>query len=214
MTTIGKITEQIYRAYNGGNPSDDAEITKEDIKLLVGQSINKFLKSEYFNVNRKMDGDYFPPHAMISTYEITSGLAVYETSKARVKLPVFPISLPRNMGVWSVSPVGDSDQQYIPLQSGQYTLLSSQDILQYLDNQVGYYVDGQYIIFTSNITASPFNVSQLKVRLLTVDATVLDDYDYIPIPADMEDIVIKDVLQFLGVVPKVVDKVTDSNTQL
>ena len=28
------------------------------------------------------------------------------------------------------------DQQYIPIQSGQNTLLSSQDVLQYLDNQV------------------------------------------------------------------------------
>ena len=214
MTTIGKITEQIYRIYSGGNPSDDAEITKSDIKLLVGQSINKFLKSEYFNVNRKMDGSYFPPHAMISTYKITTGLATYETSKAKVKLPIFPISLPRDMGVWSVSPVGDADQQYIPLQSGQYTLLSSQDVLKYLDYQTGYYVDGQYLIFTKDITASPFNVSQLKVRLLTVDATVLDDYDYVALPADMEDVVIKDVLQFLGVVPKLVDKVSDSNNQL
>jgi hypothetical protein len=214
MTTIGKITEQIYRIYSGGNPSDDAEITKSDIKLLVGQSINKFLKSEYFNVNRKMDGSYFPPHAMISTYTITSGLATYETSKAKVKLPIFPISLPRDMGVWSVSPIGDADQQYIPLQSGQYTLLSSQDVLKYLDYQTGYYVDGQYLIFTKDITASPFNVSQLKVRLLTVDATVLDDYDYVALPADMEDVVIKDVLQFLGVVPKLVDKVSDSNNQL
>tara|TARA_R110002050_G_C8788119_1_gene501828 strand:- start:233 stop:871 length:639 start_codon:yes stop_codon:yes gene_type:complete len=212
MTTIGKITEQIYRVYSGGNPSDDSEITKSEIKSLVSQSINKLLKSEYLGVNRK-DGDYFPPHSMISTYNVGS-ISTYETVKARAKLPVVPISLPRDMGVWSVSTSGDADQQYIPLQSGQYTLLSSQDVLQHLDNQVGYYVDGQYLIFTKDITQSPYSCSTLKVRLLTIDATTLDDYDIVQIPADMEDGVIKDVLQFLGVVPKVVDKVSDSNNQV
>jgi hypothetical protein len=212
MTTIGKITEQIFRLYSGGNPSDDAEITKSEIKILVGQSINKLLKAEHLGINRK-DGDYFPPHAMISTYSVGT-ISAYETTKARVKLPVYPISLPKNMGVWSVAPSGDADQQYIPIQSGQNTLLSSQDVLQYLDNQVGYYVDGLYLIFTKNITASPFNVSELKVRLLTVDATVLGDFDYVALPADMEDVVIKDVLQLLGAIPKVVDKVSDSNNQV
>ena len=212
MTTIGKITEQIYRIYSGGNPSDDSEITKREIKSLVSQSINKLLKSEYLGVNRK-DGDYFPPHSMISTYSVGS-ISTYETVKARAKLPVVPISLPRDMGVWSVSTSGDADQQYIPLQSGQYTLLSSQDVLQHLDNQVGYYVDGQYLIFTKDITQSPYSVSTLKVRLLTIDATTLDDYDIVQIAADMEDAIVKDVLQFLGVVPKVVDKVSDSNNQV
>jgi len=150
---------------------------------------------------------------MISTYSVGT-ISTYETSKARVKLPVYPISLPKNMGVWSVAPSGDADQQYIPIQSGHNTLLSSQDVLQYLDNQVGYYVDGLYLIFTKNITASPFNVSTLKVRLLTVDATVLGDFDYVALPADMEDVVIKDVLQLLGAIPKVVDKVSDSNNQV
>ena len=43
---------------------------------------------------------------------------------------------------------------------------------------------------------------------------LLDDYDIVQIAADMEDAIIKDVLQFLGVVPKVVDKVSDSNNQV
>ena len=65
-----------------------------------------------------------------------------------------------------------------------------------------------------DITQSPHSVSTLKVRLLPIDATTLDDYDIVQIAADMEDAIIKDVLQFLGVVPKVVDKVSDSNNQV
>jgi hypothetical protein len=212
MTTIGKITEQIYRLYNGGNPSDDAEITKEEVKLLVGQSVNKLLKVEHLTVN-KASGDQFPPHTMISTHTISS-VATHETNKAKATLPVYPISLPRNMGVWAVGASGDADQQYIPIQSGQFTLLRSQDVLQFLDDQVGYYVEGRDIIFTKDITASPYNVSSLKAKLLVVDATTLGEYDYLAIPAEMEDTVIKDVLQMLGAVKPVTDKVSDANNTI
>ena len=220
MITLGKLTEQIFRLYNSGNPSADSQVTKQEINVLVGQSVNKLLKVEHMGVNIKSYNDMFPPHTMISTYTITNtgsgqsgNLDTYETSKSRALLPVHPISLPRNMGVWSVSPIGDGDQQYIPIQSGQYSLVNSQDVLQYLDNQVGYYVDGRYIIFTKDITASPFNVTSLKVRLLVVDATVLGPYDYVPLPADMEDMVIKDVLKTLSVMPEKEDVVIDNNKQ-
>lgn len=219
MITLGKLTEQIFRLYNSGNPSADSQVTKQEINVLVGQSVNKLLKVEHMGVNMQSN-DMFPPHTMISTYTITNtgdgqsdNLDTYETTKARALLPVHPISLPRNMGVWSVSPEGDGDQQYIPIQSGQYSLVNSQDVLQYLDNQVGYYVDGRYIIFTKDITAEPFEVNTLKVRLLVVDATVLGPYDYVPLPADMEDAVIKDVLKTLSVMPEKEDVVIDNNKQ-
>ena len=46
MITIGKITDQILKLYSGGDPSDDKELSRGDIKLLVGQVINKILKTD------------------------------------------------------------------------------------------------------------------------------------------------------------------------
>lgn len=219
MITLGKITEQIYRLYNSGDPSADQQVTRQEINVLVGQTINKLLKAEHLTINAQSN-DMFPPHTMISTYTISNSgtgqstnLETYETSKARALLPAYPITLPRNMGVWSVSPSGDADQQYIPLQSGQLSLINSQDVLKELDHQVGYYVDGRHLIFTKDITASPFNVTTLKVRLLMIDASILGPFDYVPLPADMEDIVIKEVLQTLAVIPEKEDVVIDNNKQ-
>ena len=133
MITKGKITDQILRLYSGGSANDEKELSRADINLLVGQVINKLLKIEHASVNMA-SGDMFPPHTLITHYKVTldgtlNALSVLVDKYA--KLPVMPISLPRNMGVWSVS---QSNTEFIPIQSGQETMISSQDQLQYLEN--------------------------------------------------------------------------------
>jgi hypothetical protein len=51
MITKGKLTDQILRLYSGGNPSDDKEISREDINILVGQVINRLLKTDHVSGN-------------------------------------------------------------------------------------------------------------------------------------------------------------------
>lgn len=208
MITKGKITDQILRLYTGGSPNDEKEISRDDINLLVGQVINRLLKLEHASVNMG-SGDMYPPHTLITEYRISlsgtmnaDGVMVDKFAK----LPVMPISLPRSMGVWSVSM---SATEFIPLQSGQETMISSQDQLQYLENQIGYYVEGGVVRFTKDPSGSVVNI-----KLLIIDPTVLGEYDYLAIPAEMEEAVVKEVLTLLGALPKVVDKASDSNSQI
>jgi len=202
MITKGKITDQILRLYSGGSANDEKELSRADINLLVGQVINKLLKIEHASVNMA-SGDMFPPHTLITEYKMSlSGT----TGSKYAKLPVMPISLPRNMGVWSVSMGGT---ELIPLQSGQETLIGSQDQLQYLENQVGYYVEGDIVRFTKDPSTSAINV-----KLLIIDPNELGEYDYLGIPIEMEEAVVKEVLTLIGALPKVVDKVSDSNNQI
>ena len=202
MITKGKITDQILRLYTGGSPNDEKEISRDDINLLVGKVINRLLKLEHASVNMG-SGDMFPPHTLITQYKISlSGTA----GSKYAKLPVMPISLPRNMGVWGVSM---SNTEFIPLQSGQETMINSQDQLQYLENQIGYYVEGGVVRFTKDPSESI-----VDIKLLIIDPTVLGEYDYLAIPAEMEEAVVKEVLTLIGALPKVVDKVSDSNNQI
>ena len=213
MITKGKITDQILRLYTGGNPSDDKEISRDDINLLVGQVINRLLKTEHMAVNMQA-GEMFPPHTLITTYyvDLTSNSAQNEFVHAY--LPVMPISLPRNMGVWSVTNSAGTRNEYIPIQSGQHSLVSSQDQLKFLETQVGYWVEGGVINFLTDITESPFNVTKVRIQLLVSDPTILGEYDYLAIPAEMEEAVVKEVLTIIGALPKQVDKVSDSNSQI
>lgn len=208
MITKGKITDQILRLYTGGSPNDEKEISRDDINLLVGQVVNRLLKLEHASVNMG-SGDMYPPHTLITQYKISlSGFMNVDGNLVDkfAKLPVMPISLPRNMGVWSVSMSGT---EFIPLQSGQETMISSQDQLQYLENQIGYYVEGDVVRFTKDPSGSFINI-----KLLIIDPTVLGEYDYLAIPAEMEEAVVKEVLTLLGALPKVVDKASDSNSQI
>ena len=59
MITLGKLTEQIFRLYNSGNPSADSQVTKQEINVHVGQSVNKLLKVEHMGVNIKSYNDMF-----------------------------------------------------------------------------------------------------------------------------------------------------------
>jgi hypothetical protein len=209
MITKGKLTDQILRLYSGGNPSDDKEISREDVNILVGQVINRLLKTDHVSGNMGT-GELFPPHTLISTYIVKveedkiTGLPI-------AYLPVHPINLPRNMGVWSVETL-KSDVAFIPLQSGQGFLYSRQDQLRFLEGQVGYWVEGSIIHF--GVQDVNIKQEQVKLKLLIVDPTIIGEYDYLALPADLEEGVIKECLTMLGALPKQVDKVSDSNNQL
>lgn len=212
MITKGKLTDQILRLYSGGSTNDEKEISRDDINLLVGQTINKLLKTEHLAVNMQ-SGEMFPPHTLITTYFVNLIDNSDQNPYVHAFLPVFPISLPRNIGVWSVSSPGATDE-YIPLQTGQQSLVSSQDQLKFLETQVGYWVEGNVINFLTDITESPFNVTKVRIQLLIVDPTIQGEYDYLQIPVEMEEAVVKEVLTLIGALPKVVDKVSDSNSQI
>tara|TARA_B100000780_G_scaffold275105_1_gene241152 strand:- start:606 stop:1244 length:639 start_codon:yes stop_codon:yes gene_type:complete len=212
MITKGKLTDQILRLFSGGILSDDKDITRDDISLLVGQVINRLLKTEHLAVNMQ-SGEMFPPHTLVTTYIVNVSAPSVLVPYAHAPLPTFPISLPRNMGVWSVSDTSCSNE-YIPIQTGQYSLVNQQDQLKFLETHSGYWAEGTSIYFTRDITASPYNVKKVRVQLLIVDPSILGEYDYLAIPAEMEEAVVKEVLTLIGALPKQVDKASDSNSQI
>tara|TARA_R110002050_G_scaffold118847_5_gene236522 strand:- start:655 stop:1320 length:666 start_codon:yes stop_codon:yes gene_type:complete len=221
MITKGKLTDQILRLYTGGNPSDDKEISRADVNLLVGQAINQILKKEYV-ASGISQGEMFPPHTLVTTYKSTI-VANAGFQHPYALLPVMPISLPRNMGVWRVVPASSEadkvsssfDQELIPIQTGQLSALNSQEQTQYLEDQVGYWAEGNKIFFNKDVlNSSTHRFGAVFISLLVIDPTVLGEYDYLAIPAEHEDSIIKECLTILGALPKMVDKVSDSNNQL
>lgn len=195
MTTIGKLVELIERLKEG-NPSISAELSSAEIKIYLGQALNKLLKVEQLNVNRP-DSENFPPHCMIATYE-NIPVFPYNVNRSYAVLPAYPISLPRNKGVWSVAPSTAPDNYYIPLESGQWNLIQGMKQLSLLASQTGYEVNSGKIVFTKNITTGTTNnVNSVTVQLLIVDVSTLGDYDILPIPVDMEEAVVKEVFSII-----------------
>jgi len=216
MITKGKIIDQILRLSAGGSTNDEKEISREDVALLVSQVINRLLKTEHLSVNMPLGADY-PPHTLITTYKVVrEKVESKEISRDYyLRLPVMPISLPRNMGIWSVTD-DQGSTELIPIESGQQHHLRKQEGLFLMELQPYYWVEGQTVFIRYPLfDIHPDNEKiALRVKLLIVDPNVIGEYDYLQIPIEMEEAVVKEVLTLIGALPKVVDKASDTNNQI
>lgn len=195
MTTLNKIAEQIkllaYGHYQGGQGPH-----LEEVKLLVGQCLATLFKTEKVSQIAGM-GDFNPDALMIATYD-ERPVEEYK-DRSKIKLPVYPMSLPMGMGVWYVAPSDDIDNFFVPLISGQAGLTKSVKLLNKYENRIAYEVNGDEIITTRAIHTGPDAITKVLVRELVTDVSGLGEYDPLPIPPDMEQPVIEMALRLLGV---------------
>ena len=211
--TLYLIAERIFRIYQGGIPSIDTGIKIADIRHMVVDQINALLKVETLSLNKQL-GDNAPTGLMLATYSDIDVTISADGVQSQALLPAMPISLPKNMGVWYVA-ADDANihDQFVPLDSGQFSLIKDFDPLvsngKILGNYI-YYIDGKNIMFPTNIFSA---VHKIMVRLVISDISLLGDFDLLPMPQDYADQVIKNVLSILGVVSKVEDVTNDSNKQ-
>lgn len=225
MTTLGKITEQIFRLYNGGDASSDQEITKKEIELLVLQVVNKLLKLETLQVNYAL-GDSFPPHTAIASYDNISVTSLNDDF-CKATLPAQPLSLPRGMGVWSITKrvetssgsgvyIDDYEQPFVPMVSGQIGILANightgiKDVL--LSNVIAYELRSSNEILFYNSSSEVG--SSVNIKLLVADPAKISSTDMLPVGSDQEMQIIQEVMQLLGVVPMATDEVANANKQV
>lgn len=225
MTTLGKITEQIFRLYNGGDASSDQEITKKEIELLVLQSVNRLLKIETLQTNYVL-GDSMPPHTAIATYDNVSVTALNDDF-CKASLPAQPLSVPRGMGVWSITKrvetssgsgvyIDDFEDPFVPMVSGQIGIIAGightgmKDVL--LSNVIPYELrtNSEILFYTSRDEVG----TSVNIKLLVADPDKVSSTDTLPLGSDQEFQVIQEVLQLLGVVPTATDEVANANKQV
>lgn len=193
MATKRRIAEQILRIAQGGDPAGASNLKIGEVMLLVEQSLNELLKIERFNNIR--EGDRYPVDLMIATYDNVAVTTYKDTSKC--VLPAIPIALSRGRGVWAISKTDSPSEPFIPIQPGQWAMIKNQRLLGELSGIYGYEVHGKDVIFTENLPGQ--SVTEVLIKLLVVDFSQLSETDLLPIPADMEMTVIKNVLEVLGV---------------
>lgn len=206
--TIYRIAEECLRLLTGGDIPLASSVTLPELKITVGQVCNTLLKVDYLSVNGKL-GEVIPNGSVLGSYE---GQVVEKwKDRSRVKLPIKPMKLPRDIGVWAVYPADDPNNEFIPLQMGQWGLLQSQPLLNNLLGQVGRETYGDYIIFTKDITV-PGETIMVDMRLVIMDISLYDDYTMLPILPEMEWQIKQEIVKMYSQQP-VPDKVVDSTTK-
>ena len=210
VLTRYRLAEQIFGIIEGGDPGAASSISINELIISVGQVINTKQKAEYFDRNVPM-GESIPNGTVLGLYQ---SVAVVQdgTGYSKATLPIKPLNLPRNMGVWSVYPSGQPEDEFIPLQMGQNNLLRSQPMINDLLGQGGYETLGATLRFTQDLTNGGTVSPTVDMRLAVLDMDQYDDYTMLPIPPEWEWDIIKEVYGLYTTQP-IPDKVVDSTTK-
>lgn len=197
-TTKYKLAEQISLIIKGSLLP--VHPRHEEIVERIGQVINSLLKVEAYAAlnDRPLSGDVVPHGAVIATYD-NQTITAYKTNYSKVALPATPVRLVKGMGVYHIGPVSDPFTSWIPIPAGQFQLVSQEPLISDILGQIGYEVNGSDVIFTTNLTTQTPAITECLIRLIVMDMSTYGDYDPLPIPADMEDAVIRGVLDLYQV---------------
>ena len=132
---------------------------------------------------------------------------------AKLTLPTQPISLKRGMGVWRIYSPYDPFSSFIPAQAGEMAILKGithNGLSNVLGRLTAYeWHSHKTIYFNKRATELP---SQLEVQLVVVDPDTVGETDLLPIPADMEQQVVLEVLEQLRAETKT-DLATNNNAE-
>lgn len=195
LLTKGRLREEIKKILDSGEIQTASSVSDGEINYSIGQVINKLLKTDYFQVNMAM-GESIPNGAVVATYE-DNVVTKSTNGKSQTTLPAKPMKLPRGMGVFSIFFPEKPDQEFIPLQMGQGSLIKSQPMINDLLGQVGFEIFGEKVSFTKDITDGQ-NEVVVTIRLVVMDITLYDDYDLLPVPPELEWDIKLEVLKLYG----------------
>jgi len=208
IVTIGRLSEEILKMLDGGSIQEGTNISQNEIKIAIGQVCNQLLRAEQFGVNEKM-GEMIPNGTVIATYDDILPTA-WLTGKSKATLPIKPLKLRRNMGIYAVYFTDDPDTEFIPLQMGQRSLLQSQLQINDLLGQIGYENKGLELQFNKDLP-SIFPSKTISVELLIMDISQYGDYDPLPILPEQEWTIKQEVIKLysgVGITDLLVDPST------
>ncbi len=192
--TLGEQIQRIYARFLDKNDISDV-IDLREVSLLVSQSINKILKLEVAESFKAGLVDV-PKCSLIEyTASVVSDSA---NNRSYIALPIIPLTLPLNMGIWSIASSAAAMTPYIPIPS-QDVLVFQGANLSYLEGQIGYYVQGKRVYFTKDITLSANGtITSVVINILASDFSQFTDTDMLPISPEVEYAVITEVLNIIS----------------
>jgi hypothetical protein len=210
VITKKRLAEICLVYLSGGRIAAGTKVDIREIYQTAEKIINAALKTSFFAENIGM-GETLPTGLVTAEY---SGIPIYKHRNVSAStLPIMPVKLPRNMGLFSISPDADVFGDFIPLMQGDMAKMQKEPLISDLLGQIGYEHSGSQIIYNKDLTINGTQSPTVTMRLVANNITDLDEYSPLPIPADMEWAVVQQICQFYGVEPNP-DKLVDSGVQI
>ena len=185
-TNKRQIADAVLFKVQGGYVDVASPVQYPDVYKAIEQKMNADFKMQHFS-QTLASGDCIPEHAMIATYEDVAVTPYLDGLKSIATLPVMPISLPRNMGVFEIYDPKYPQNLFIPLLPQQEILLRSQPLINDVLGQVSYTPYRNKVIFNTNLPLlNNAATSTVEMRLLVMDISTYGEGDALPIPPDYE----------------------------
>jgi len=203
-----RLAEEILLVLSGGRIGTATKFHPREVIISICQVANQLLKMEYMQTNLPM-GEMIPGGSTICTYDNLPAFKYKNVSA--INLPTAPLRLPRDMGCWSIFPTGNPLAAFIPLQDGDTNMLQAEPLVSELDGNIGYERYGLLVQFDEDITI-PNQVVPITARLVVLDFNQYDDYTPLPLSADHEWAIKKEVIAMYAQEPNA-DKLVDSGVK-
>lgn len=201
MSTKRVIADQILTFLSAGYPDVADSVMKEDVYKQLEQKINSMFKMQQFSINLP-SGETIPDNLMLATYEDIDIVSSTDV-KSKSTLPVMPVSLPRNAGIQEIRPLisisrGERllGQPMIPLVFGQGYLLQADTLLNDLMGQISYEPQGMTVVYSKNLVTLGF--TKVDIKLVVFDMSQYSETDVLPIPSDMENEIVQELIKFFA----------------
>jgi hypothetical protein len=174
------IAEQAQRIIQGGTPTPDSEVRKDELVIYVDQAFGQMVKQSFYQ--NKAEGVSWIDGTFVYSF-------VEEVKKDKmldmsyIKIPSTYVSLPLGMGIHTVSDVKSQFDTFVPT-NPNFLGLSRGLAVGKLGGRRGYYVDNTKMYF---INLSPSDcVDNVLVKLAGgIQSDELDPE--VDIPLDMQD---------------------------
>jgi len=177
--TKKEFSDMVLYKLAGGIPDGAFPIDERDIWDALDHKVNELFKLRHFDTTLP-SGETIPENTMIATYE---GVAVTSSGQqSKSTLPVTPISLPKNVGIFLIYDSEYPEYPFIPLQRGQRSLLRADALLNDTLGLISYEPKNNVVIYSKDLTL-------LGVTSVTMELCVFEISNYsitqdLPIPAD------------------------------
>lgn len=191
--TKRSLTEQIFRQLKGGNVRNSSQLHEKDIEAAIIQAASTLFKAEVVAVNGQWSS--IPSHCFTATY--TATVTDVGCGMSEATMPVQPIMLPMNVGIFAVTSE-NCDDPFIPLEAGMLPIVkrvNNSAFSAMLGKMTAYSPSGRKLRFNKTVAEIGETVN---MQLIVNDMAGMGDNDPLPIPQDMELNIVTAVLKMLG----------------
>lgn len=195
MSTLKQLSELILKRHNGGQLTSDRFITQRQVILHILQARDALIRQDLYESMKIGEKELDP--AFLWTYKNLVPQYDSEMDIYYIDLPVNVASLPNDMGLYSVRPMkgftAQNKTEYIRVPNGSWGIMPD-----WYEGLMVYTFKGGKRVEFPNMGQMQAQ-TQLVADLVPESIQGISDTDPLPMPSYMEDIIVRKVLELIGI---------------